>query len=317
MTAPQLPSLSALRAFEAAARHLSFTRAAEELFVTQAAISHQVRALEEEVGCSLFVRLPRRVALSEEGRVLAEAATEAFARITTGMEALSHAGTSGVVSVSVSPSMAVRWLVPRLEDFREHHPEIDVRFSANDRLIDPVREGVDLCIRYGTGRYPGLETTLLMTDEVFPVCSPALLQRQPLETPDDLQDHVLLHDDMMKHDAARPDWPKWFEAMGVRGLDPREGLHFSHANMALDAALAGQGVALGRSTLVNDDVAAGRLVRPFAKGYISGFSYYLAVPKGAVLGARIQAFKDWLLGQARTFTKDAPQTGPDRGEPTV
>lgn len=313
MPGPQLPSLSALRAFEAAARHLSFTRAAQELFVTQAAISHQVRALEEEVGCPLFVRLPRRVALSESGRVLAEAATEAFGRISVGMEALSHAGTTGVVNVSVSPSMAVRWLVPRLESFRNEHPDIDVRFSANDRLIDPVREGVDLCIRYGTGRYPGLESTLLMKDEVFPVCSPALLQRQPLASVDDLKDHVLLHDDMMKHDVARPDWPKWFEAAGVDSLDPRGGLHFSHASMALDAALAGQGVALGRSTLVNDDVAAGRLIRPFETGYLSGFSYYLAAPKGGVFGARIKAFRDWLLRQAKEFTVDTPDSGPAEG----
>ncbi|MCA9550647.1 MAG: transcriptional regulator GcvA [Myxococcales bacterium] len=312
MSAPRLPSLSALRAFEAAARHLSFTRAAEELFVTQAAISHQVRALEEEVGCPLFVRLPRRVALSEEGRVLAEAATEAFGRISAGMEALSRAGATGVVSVSVSPSMAVRWLVPRLESFRDQHPDIDVRISANDRLIDPVREGVDLCIRYGTGRYPGLETTLLMKDEVFPVCSPAfLLKDPPLKAPADLKDHVLLHDDMMKHDAARPDWPKWLEAAGVEGLDPRDGLHFSHASMALDAALAGQGVALGRSTLVNDDVVAGRLVKPFDVTFLSGFSYFIAVPKGAVLGSRVQTFREWLLQQAREFTAGVPGTGPD------
>lgn len=314
MTAPRLPSLSALRAFEAAARHLSFTRAAEELFVTQAAISHQVRALEEEVGCALFIRLPRRVALSEEGRILAEAATEAFSRVSAGMEALSRAGTSGVVSVSVSPSMAVRWLVPRLDDFRDKHEDIDVRISANDRLIDPVREGVDLCIRYGTGRYPGLETTLLMTDEVFPVCSPSLMEKG-LKAPDDLKNQVLLHDDMMKHDAARPDWPKWLEAAGVDGVDSRDGLHFSHASMALDSALAGQGVALGRSTLVNDDISAGRLVRPFDTHFLSGFSYYIAVPKGAVLGPRIQAFRDWLLDQARIFSKDKPGTGPD--EPPV
>lgn len=300
----RLPSLSALRAFEAAARHLSFTRAAEELFVTQAAISHQVRALEEEVGCPLFVRLPRRVALSEEGRILAEAATESFQRISAGMEALSRAGTSGVVSVSVSPSIAVKWLVPRLVDFREKHPEIDVRISANDRLIDPVREGVDICIRYGTGRYPGLETTLLMTDLVFPVCHPTLLTGSaPVGKPEDLEAQVLLHDDMMKHDAMRPDWPKWFEAAGVPGVDPRAGLHFSHASMALDAALAGQGVALGRSSLVVDDIHGGRLAMPFDIWFQSAFSYYIAVPKGAVLGPRIQAFRDWLVEQAEATQK--------------
>lgn len=295
----RLPSLSALRAFEAAARHLSFTRAAEELFVTQAAISHQVRALEDEVGCQLFVRLPRRVALSEEGRILAEAATEAFQRVSSGMEALSRAGAAGVVSVSVSPSIAVKWLVPRLVDFRDKHAEIDVRISANDRLIDPVREGVDLCIRYGTGRYPGLETTRLMTDAVFPVVSPLLMDKgPPLTNPDDLKHHVLLHDDMMKHDAARPDWPKWLEVAGIGGIDPRTGLHFSHASMALDAALMGQGVALGRSNLVMDDVKIGRLIRPFPQVFESGFSYYIAVPKGAALGPRIQAFREWLLEQA-------------------
>lgn len=295
-----LPSLSALRAFEAAARHLSFTRAAEELHVTQAAISHQVKALEDELGCTLFLRLSRRVALTEEGRLLAAAATEAFTRIESGLEAVGRAGQSGVVNVSVSPSFAVKWLVPRLDRFRGKHPDIDVRISANDRMVDPVREKVDLCIRYGSGRYPKLDTTRLLTDQVFPVCSPQLLTTGPgLDKAEDLANHMLLHDEMMKHDPLRPDWTKWFAAAGVNGVDASRGFSFSHASMMLDAAAAGQGVALGRSTLVADDVANGRLVRPFATSFTCGFAYYIAVPKGVPLGPRIQAFRDWLLHEAQ------------------
>ena len=295
-----LPSLSALRAFEAAARHLSFTRAAEELHVTQAAISHQVKALEDELGCTLFLRLSRRVALTEEGRILAAAATEAFTRIESGLEAVGRAGQSGVVNVSVSPSFAVKWLVPRLDKFRRKHPDIDVRISANDRMVDPVREKVDLCIRYGSGRYPKLDTTRLLTDQVFPVCSPQLLATGPkLDKAEDLTNHMLLQDEMMKHDPHRPDWSKWFAAAGVTGVDTSRGFSFSHASMMLDAAAAGQGVALGRSTLVADDVASGRLVRPFDTSFTCGFGYYIAVPKGVPLGPRIQAFRDWLLQEAQ------------------
>lgn len=295
----RLPSLNALRAFEAAARHGSFTRAAQELDVTQTAISHQIRGLEEELGYPLFTRLARRVVLTDEGRLLSLAVGEAFRRIEQGVEALGSASRTSAINVSVSPSLAVRWLLPRLDSFRERHPELDVRISANDRLIDPLREGVDLCIRYGSGRYPGLETTLLMKDQVFPVCSPALLAgKKPLRQPRDLAQHVLLHDEMMKHDPLRPDWPKWLELAGLEDIDPRRGISFSHAAMVIDAALAGQGVALGRSSLVADDLAAGRLVRPFELEFTSSFAYYLAVPKGVKPSARVEAFRDWLLEQA-------------------
>lgn len=293
----KLPSLSALRAFEAAARHLSFTRAAEELCVTQAAVSHQVRALEEEIGYALFNRHPRRVSLTEEGRILSQAASTAFAEIARGVDAMAQVANTGAVNVSVSPSLAVKWLLPRLDDFRAKHPEIDVRISANDRLIDPVLEGVDVCIRYGSGNYPGLETTLLMKDVVYPVCSPAL-QKQ-LQTPADLAKVVLLQDEMMIEDEKRPDWKKWFEAAGVSDRAKGERIKFSHAVMMIDAALAGQGVALGRSTLVADDLAQGRLVRPFEASFESAFAYWVAVPKGAVLGPKINAFLEWLLARAK------------------
>lgn len=296
----KLPSLSALRAFEAAARHLSFTRAAEELCVTQAAVSHQVRSLEEELGMSLFNRLPRRVSLTEEGRILSESTTAAFERIASGVEALSHAQTTGAVNVSVSPSIAVKWLLPRLDRFREQHDGIDVRISANDRLIDPVREGVDLCIRYGSGRYNGLETTLLMKDEVYPVCSPTLLEgAHKLDSPADLSHFVLLQDEMMADDENRPDWQKWFESAGAADMEHDEQVSFSHAVMMIDAALAGQGVALGRSTLVADDIAAGRLIRPLDASFESAFAYWICVPKGTVLGPKITAFRDWLVEEAK------------------
>lgn len=293
----RLPSLSALRTFEAAARHLSFTRAAEELHVTQAAVSHQVRALEEELGVQLFNRLSRRVSLTEEGRVLAEAASDAFRRIHTGIKAVARVGAAGTIQVSVSPSLAVRWLVPRLESFKMAHPDTELKVSAHDRLVDPVAEGVDICIRYGSGQYSGLQTTFMMGDEVFPVCSPAYLAQHPLLSPLDLSEHVLLHDEMMKDHPQRPDWARWLKEAGVRGVDATAGYSFSHANMMLDAAAAGRGVALGRSSLVLDDLARGRLVAPFDISFTSSFAYYLAVPRGSTLRPRLQLFWEWLMAQ--------------------
>ncbi len=296
----RLPSLSALKAFEAAARHLSFTRAAEELQVTQAAISHQVKALEDELGVVLFARSSRRVALTEEGRILARAVSDAFERVEIALGSLARASHPQVVNVSVSPSLAVKWLLPRLDDFRSKFPEIDVRISANDRLIDPLREGVDLCLRYGSGRYPGLTTTLLMVDDVFPVCSPKLMEGpHPLRNPNDLKHHSLLQDEMMKSDPNRPDWLKWFEAARTTPVEPKAHLSFSHAVMMLDAALAGQGVALGRSSLVSADLEAGRLVRPFGQSFRSKFAYWIAVPEEAPLNPRVAAFHDWLVEQAK------------------
>jgi LysR family glycine cleavage system transcriptional activator len=267
--------------------------------VTQGAVSHQVRALEDEIDLRLFVRGHRRIELTPEGRRLALAVGEGLGRMEDALLALTRRAPEHVLNVSVSPSLASRWLVPRLEGFRQLHPELDVRISATDTLIDPVREGVDLCIRYGKGGYRGLSSTLLVADEVFPVCHPSLTRgRGALRKPEDLRRHTLLHDEMFAGDRDRPDWRKWLRAAGVRGVDTRGGLHFSHAALAIEAAVAGQGVALGRSTLVVDDLARGTLVRPFQASFRSRLSYWLVTPDIPSVRDRTRPLREWLIAEA-------------------
>ncbi|MCA9605443.1 MAG: transcriptional regulator GcvA [Myxococcales bacterium] len=294
-----LPSLPGLEAFDAVARLGSFTRAARELHVTQSAVSHRLRALEAQVGCALFVRHGRRVELTPEGRALAASTHEAFARLREGLEALERERRGGVLTISCSPSFAIRWLVPRLPRFAAAHPEIRVRLDADDRLAVPGEAGIDACLRYGAGRYAGARHTRLATEHIAPVCSPGLLERGPrLQTPSDLRHHVLLHDEVLRHHPGRVGWTRWLEAAGARDVDPEAGPRFSHAHMALEAAIAGQGVALGRTTLVARDLEEGRLVRPFDLELPSALSYWLLTPKGT-RPERVEAFRRWLLGEAK------------------
>lgn len=292
----RLPSLLGLRAFEAAARHLSFTRAAEELHVTQGAVSHQIRALEEELGYPLFRRLPRRVVLTEEGQLLAQSLSAAFEEVDAALASLRRRQRRGWLTVSASPSFAVKWLVPRLDDLRERHPELEVRISATDRLVDPRREPVELCVRYGEGDYPGLDVAPLVTDMVFPVCSPALAAR--LKQPQDLLRHRLLHDEMFPDHPDRPGWERWARLAEV-DLSGAAHARFSHASMALEAAAAGQGVALGRSSLVLADLTEGRLVCPLGPGFVSPFSYWLVAAPGLLAQPRIKVLADWLREATR------------------
>lgn len=289
-------SLPGLEAFEAVARLGSFSRAGRELGVTQSAVSHRVRALEAQLGAALFVRQARSVALTEKGRALAEHAHEGFARLREGLEALQRLDEAGVLTISCSPSFAIRWLVPRLPALTAAHPELRVRLDADDRLAEPGRGGIDACLRYGAGRYPGVRHRRLAREEVFPVCAPAL---EGLRRPRDLKRHVLLHDSVLREHPGRVGWRRWLEAAGVAGLDPDAGPRFSHAHMAIEAAIAGQGVALGRTTLVAADLAAGRLVRPFDVALESGLAYWLLTPKSAAPPPRVVAFERWLLREAR------------------
>ena len=199
----RLPSLNALRAFEAAGRHLSFTRAAEELHVTQAAVSHQIKSLEEQLGIRMFRRGPRGLLLTDAGQSYLPDVREAFQRLTFATDRLLEDDARGAITVSVLPSFAARWLVPRLTRFRADHPDVEVRVSADDRLADFDRDDVDEAIRYGRGDYPGLKSDRFLSEELFPVCSPDLLARLPLDRPEDLGRHTLLHDDM------RIDWSVW------------------------------------------------------------------------------------------------------------
>lgn len=292
----QLPSLPGLEAFEAVARNGSFTRAARELHVTQSAISHRVRALEEQLGAALFSREGRTIVLTDAGRVLDEAVRDAFALLRDAVQRLERAEDS-TLTISCSPSFAIRWLVPRLPSFRARHPDLDLRIAADDRLVHPGRGGIDACLRYGAGDYDGVEHTRLAVERIAPVCSPVLLERSPLSTPDDLRTHVLLHDEVLHDHPGRVGWRRWLEAAGARGVDPDRGPRFSHAHMALEAAVAGQGIALGRTTLISRDLREGRLVRPFALELESSLAYWLLTPRGVAVSGPVRALTEWLLDE--------------------
>jgi LysR family transcriptional regulator, glycine cleavage system transcriptional activator len=295
----RLPPLNSLRAFEAAARHLSFTRAAEELHVTPAAISHQIKALEDHLGVKLFRRLSRAVLLTEAGQACVAGLSDAFDRMAVALERLRAQECTGSLTVSTSPALAAKWLVPRLERFQQLHPEIDVRVSAAMRLVDFAREDVDVAIRYGRGSYPGLLADLLLTNEVVPVCAPALLEgARPLRTPQDLRHHALLHDDTSTSDGAYPNWPMWLRAAGLEDIDPSRGPRFDYPGLVLDAAAAGRGVALALSTVAAADLAARRLVTPFAVAAPTPFAYYLVCPEATAERPKVAAFRRWLRAEA-------------------
>jgi LysR family glycine cleavage system transcriptional activator len=295
--ARRLPPLNALRAFEAAARHLSFTRAADELAVTPGAISHQIKALEEIVGQPLFLREGRALLLSEAGQRAQPALRQGFDSLAEAVGAMERRTDSGVLTISTSPSTAGRWLVPRLDDFYAAHPDIDIRLHATLDLVDFARDGIDAAIRYGRGRYPGLDTSLLAADVIAPVCSPALADGpRPLRTPEDLRHHNLLHIDIEQFRGIYPSWDMWLRAAGVTGVDTRRGSRFMLAEFAIQAAVEGQGVALGERLLIADDIAAGRLVTPFdpALNIEPEFGYYFVCPFQRRDDPRIAAFREWL-----------------------
>lgn len=284
-----LPPLGALHAFEAAARHLSFKAAAEELHVTPGAVSQQIKLLEERLGVPVFVRHSRGIALTEAGRLLLPPTQGAFRLLSDAVARVRAADASNVLTVSMLPSFAALWFVPRLGSFRACCPELDVRISATPKLTDLGRDDVDAAIRCGLGHYPGHHREHLFTEEMFPVCSPALLRGPaPLREPADLARQTLLHDEL------RQEWPLWLKAAGIEGIDTSRGPSFSLWDLAFQAAVGGQGVALGRSALVADYLRSGKLVRPFEISSPSEFGYYfLCLPERAA-EPKIAAFRTWL-----------------------
>jgi len=306
--ARRLPSLNALRAFEAAARHESFTAAAAELNVTQGAVSHQVKALETALGVKLFARERQRLALGEAGRAYLEIVRDAFDRLALGTERLLQRQRAGALTLTTSPNFAAKWLVHRLGRFAEAHPEIDLRVSASLHHVDFTRDEIDLAIRHGDGHWPGLDVTRLCAEEVFPVCSPALLAgRNPLRKPPDLARHPLLHVD------SQDEWQRWLAAAGAEGVDTRRGAVFNQASMAIDAAIDGHGVALARSALAAWDLAAGRLVRPFAAALAVPYAYWIVCPRATAKLPKIAAFRDWLLAEAEADARRLAARGARRG----
>jgi LysR family glycine cleavage system transcriptional activator len=301
-----LPPLNALRAFEAAARHLSFTKAAEELHVTPAAVSHQIKGLEAQLGVPLFRRLTRALRLTEAGQAAFPKMRDGFDRLAEGVELLKAHEDDDSLTVSVSPSFGAKWLVPRLESLRTAHPDIDVRIDATDRLADFQGDGVDVALRYGPGNYPGLRVDKLFVQEMAPVCSPKLLEGEhPLKVPEDLRHHTLLHLDWTREAEAAPNWRMWLLAAGVDnvgpgGVDPARGPRFSMDSLALQAAIDGQGVALTSSILTAGDLEAGRLVVPFDVSVCDpmDFAYYVISPERTAEQPKVAAFRAWVLGEA-------------------
>ena len=289
----RLPSLNALKAFEATARHESFTKAAVELCVTQGAVSQQVKGLEAELGVRLFRRERQRLVITEAGRAYLEVVRDAFDRLAMGTEHLLQRQKSGTLTITTSPNFAAKWLVHRLRRFSEAHPGIDLRVSASIQHVDFTRDDIDLAIRHGNGQWPGLHVTRLCTEELFPVCGPQLLSgRGAPRSPRDIKQHTLLH----TNDTA--DWAHWLEKVGVKGVDFERGIVFNQASMAIDAAVDGQGIALARTALASSDLISGRLVRPFPQALEVPYAFWIVCPKSAADLPKISTFRSWLLQEA-------------------
>lgn len=296
--------LNALRAFEAAARHQSFSEAAAELNVTPAAVGQQVRVLEAWLGVTLFHRASSgttRLVPTDAARAALPDIRAGFDRLSMGLSRLKDASDSGVLTVTVSPAFAAKWLLPRIERFQQAHPDTDLRLDTNQRPVDFLVDGIDIGVRYGAGIWPGLTAVRLMDEEIYPVCAPRLLDQSPvLQTPGDLSRHTLLHDLTLEQSTGFPTWRTWLDAAGFPGIDAEHGLRINNSAAVLQAAIDSRGVALGRSELVRDDLAAGRLVRPF--GDLScpiDLAYYVVYRPECAAKPRIAAFRDWLVEEAR------------------
>jgi LysR family glycine cleavage system transcriptional activator len=296
MTA-RLPSLNGLRAFEAAARHLSFTEAASELNVTQTAISHQIRRLEEELGIRLFIRQNRALALTPQAKAYLPGIRAAFDDLRLATNRLLRRDDGPVLTISTLASLAAKWLLPRLSAFQEAHPGIDVRITTSTALVDFKTGDVDAAIRYGRGYWPGLRADWLMADQLFPVCSPALLNSdKPLRCPEDLADHVLLH----ASGGTEDDWRLWLTAAGLSPqISKHPGVTFDLSLMTVQAAIDGIGVAIGRTSYVEADIAKGRLVVPFKVTLPADAGFYLVSPEARTDSPKLAAFRNWLRAAAQ------------------
>ncbi|MBS1190190.1 MAG: transcriptional regulator, LysR family [Rhodocyclaceae bacterium] len=315
----RLPPLVALRAFESACRHLSFKKAAEELHVTPAAVSQQIKGLESYLGVTLFRRLTRALELTEQAAVMLPKIREGFECLATAVEMTRQTPNDGL-RVTTPPSFATRWLVHRLPRFLAAHPEIELRLASSPDTVDRPGEtlvlesgSVDLrdaatevAIRYGSGVYPGYRAEKIFAPDYVPVCSPRLAgPDRPLDTPADLARHLLIHDETILDGDKQPNWGDWLRAAGVEGVDARRGPRFSNAVLAVQAAVDGHGVALAMRSLVEDDVAAGRLVIPFDIAVLSPYAYFMVMPEAVAQRSAVTAFREWLLEEAEKAGAEA------------
>jgi LysR family glycine cleavage system transcriptional activator len=300
---PRLPPLNNLKAFEAAARHESFTRAAEELCVTQGAVSQQVKALEEGLGIKLFNRERQRLAITEAGRDYLTIVRDALDRIAVGTERLLQRQSAGVLTVSTSPDFAAKWLVHRLGHFAEQRTGIDLRVSAAMHHVDFAREDVDMAVRHGDGNWPGLDAVQLSSEQLFVICSPKLLSGRRLGKRADILKFPLIHLD------SRADWTKWLRTAGMSDDNVKHGPVLNRASMVIDAAINGQGIALARTTLAAWDLLNGRLARPFSEALRLSKTYWIVCPKVTSSVPKIATFRDWLLAEASEDLRQLKKRG--------
>ncbi len=294
----KLPPLNFIEGFEAAARHLSFTKAAAELFLTQSAVSRQIKALEDELGVQLFERHTRALRLTSEGEALFQTASDVLRRIEETTRRIQGRADERTFTVTTTPAFASLWLIPRLAGYTRENPKVDVRISASAELVDLERSGIELAIRYGG---PQLAGTKLFGEEVFPVCSPSLLRdaKRPLATPADLNHHVLLHYADLNRGVPALDWSMWLRSVGLSDLEPAGALHFSHYDQIVLAAVNGQGVALGRSPLIKRFIREGKLCAPFHTKFVAARAYYLIASKNSGRNADVKNFVAWLQAEAK------------------
>jgi LysR family glycine cleavage system transcriptional activator len=298
----RIPSLNAIRAFEAAARHLSFKQAANELHVTPGAISQHVKSLEETIGVRLFQRTHKSLLLTAEGQIYFPLVRKAFHDLSDATERVAPQRLVEVLTIGVEPAFAVKWLFPRLGRFRKAHPNTDVRISTITDIQDLAQGRLDLVVQLGGGHYPGFRSDLLLKEYRFPVCSPNLVRRSnPLRAPKDLLQYTLLHDEY------RSEWPVWLRAHGILDMDSSHGPSFTEESLAVQATIQGQGISLGRSLLVEQDIEAGRLIRPFKESLPCSFSYYLLCPTGSVDCSEVAEFREWLLREVGPVNAESQQ----------
>ena len=285
-----LPPLELFRFFEAAARHLNFTRAAEEMHVTHGAVSQRIKRLEEHLGTPLFLRSGGRILLTDDGNRLLERVRSAISEIAEGVEAIRSGNGNPILTISTPPCFAAYWLLPRLADFNEQHPDIQVNIRATRSLTNFDRDGVDMVVRFGPGTWDGLISIKLHDEVLIPVCSPTFRGGQLPRVPADLLKVPLLHDD-------RQPWSIWFEAVGLDYRDTGQGPHYGDQSLLYPAAIAGLGVALARGSLVAADLEDGRLVRLFSRSVPTKYSYFIVYPPDSKAREKIQVFQQWLLAQ--------------------
>ncbi len=291
----RLPPLTALRAFEAAARHLSFAKAASELNVTPAALSFQIKSLEDHLGHPLFVRLNRAVELTTAGKALAPGASEGFDALTAAWRSARNTLTQNALTISAGPALTAKWLAPRIFDFARAHPDIELRFSATLRRLDFDRDDVDVAIRFAQEEFKSLYSVPVRNDWLTPVMTPKLAE--VYSTPESLIDAPLLYDDSLDFLEDACDWPAWFRAARIPYPEGKRGAHFSNADHAIDAAVAGVGVALGRRPIIMKDVMEGRLVMPFKLALEMNARFYFLCRKGAETTPAIAALRDWFIAE--------------------